>query len=79
MGIIAINVNTTGLIGQQIEPRRCTMITTDNLATITTAGYLNNQNLFGNTILPTDIFDILYSFNQQTQVGTYGIFQVTYG
>ncbi len=58
MGIIAINVNTTGLVGQQINPRRCTMITTDSLATITTAGYLNNQNALGNQILPTDIFEI---------------------
>ena len=78
MGIIAINVNTTGLVGEQIEPRRCTLITTDSLATITTAGYLNNQNLLGNTILPTDIFEILYAFNENTKVGIFGIFQVTY-
>lgn len=78
MGIIAINVNTTGLVGQSVTPRRCTIVTTDSLATITTAGYLNNQNLLGNTILPTDVFDILYLFNEQTQVGTFGIFQVTY-
>lgn len=78
MPIIAINVNTTGLIGEQINPRRCTIITTDSLATITTAGYLNNQNMLGNQILPTDIFEILYLFNAQTQVGVFGIFQVTY-
>lgn len=79
MGIVAINLNTTGLIGKNIEPRRCTMITTDNLATITTAGYLNNQNRSGiGAILPTDVWEILYSFNEQTQVGIFGIFQVTY-
>lgn len=78
MGIIAINTNTTGLVGQTIQPRRCTLITTDSLATITTAGYLNNQNTQGNTILPTDIFEILYSFNETTQAGAFGIFQVTY-
>jgi hypothetical protein len=78
MSIIAINVNTTGLIGDQIEPRRCTLITTDSLAVVTAAGYLNNQNLLGNQILPTDIFDILYLFNPQTKVGVFGIFQVTY-
>lgn len=78
MSIIAFNTNTTGLIGANVQPRRCTMVTTDNLATITTAGYLNNQNLLGNSISPTDIFDVLYSFNAQTQVGTYGVFQVTY-
>jgi hypothetical protein len=78
MSILAINVNTTGLTGSQVSPRRCTMITTDSLATITTAGYLNNQNSAGNTILPTDIFEVIYSFNEVTQQGTYGIFQVTY-
>ena len=78
MSIIAINVNTTGLIGQQIQPRRCTMITTDSLATITAAGYLNNQNLLGNTILPTDIFEVLYAFDEPTQSGTFGIFQVSF-
>lgn len=78
MAILAINVYVTGLVGAQVNPRRCTMVTTDSLATITTAGYLNNQNLLGNTILPTDIFEVLYSFDESTQVGTYGIFQVTY-
>ena len=78
MGIISINVNTTGLVGNSIEPRRCTMITTDSLATIVTAGYLNNQNISGNNILSTDLFEVLYSFNTNTQVGIFGIFQVTY-
>lgn len=78
MGILSFNVNTTGLVGDQINPRRCTMITTDNLATITAAGYLNGQNNLSNTILPTDIFEVLYSFNALTQVGTFGIFTVSY-
>lgn len=78
MSIIAINTKTTGLVGEQIEPRRCTMITTDNLATITTAGYLNNQNVNNGPILPTDVFEILYDFNTSTKQGTFGIFQVNY-
>jgi len=78
MSIIAINTKVTGLVGEQIEPRRCTMITTDSLATITTAGYLNNQNTAGNPILPTDVFEVLYSFNEATRVGVLGFFQVTY-
>lgn len=78
MGIISINVNTTGLVGENVRPRRCTLVTTDSLATITTAGYLNNQNLLGNSINATDVFDILYAFNAATQVGIFGIFQVTY-
>lgn len=78
MSILALNTRTTGLVGETIEPRRCTMITTDNLATITTAGYLNNQNTSGNPIFPTDVFEILYSFSQATKSGTLGFFTVTY-
>ena len=78
MSIIALNTNTTGLTGQTVNPRRCTMITTDNLAAVTTAGYLNNQNTSGNPIFPTDVFEILYSFNTATQAGTFGIFTVSY-
>jgi len=78
MAILSLNTNVTGLVGQQIEPRRCTMVTTDSLATITTAGFLNNENTSGNPILPTDVFEIIYDFNEQTKVGTLGFFQVTY-
>ena len=78
MSILSINVNVTGLVGQTVNPRRNTMITTDNLATITAAGYLNGQNSSGNPIFPTDIFEVLYSFNQANQQGTFGIFQLTY-
>lgn len=78
MGIIYINVNTTGLVGSQVQPRRCTLVTTDSLSTITTSGYLNNQNQLGNIIFPTDVFEILYDFNESTQSGTFGIFQISY-
>jgi hypothetical protein len=78
MGILSFNVNVTGLTGDQVNPRRNTMVTTDNLATITTAGYLNNQNVLGNPIFPTDIFEALYNYNPATQLGTFGIFQLTY-
>ena len=49
----------------------------DNLATITTAGYLNQVSLESNPLSSTDILQVLYSFNQQTQVGTYGVFTVS--
>jgi hypothetical protein len=78
MSIIAINVNTTGLVGESVNPRRCSMVSTDNLATITAAGYLNNQNTGGNPILPTDIFEVIYGYNISTKQGTFGIFQVSY-
>jgi len=49
----------------------------DNLATITTAGYLNQVNLESNPISTTDVLQVLYSFNPVTQVGTYSSFTVT--
>lgn len=78
MGILSINVNTAGLVGSSVNPRRCTMVTTDNLAAIVVPGYLNNQQTSGNNILPTDVFDIIYSFNQTTQNGIFARFTITY-
>jgi hypothetical protein len=49
----------------------------DNLATVTTAGYLNQVNLESNPIASTDILQVLYSFNNVTNVGTYGVFTVS--
>jgi hypothetical protein len=49
----------------------------DNLATITTAGYLNSVNLESNPIASTDVLQVLYSFNNVTKVGTYGVFTVS--
>lgn len=53
------------------------MVTTDNLATITTAGYLNSIDLAVNPILASDVIGINYSYNYQTTKGTFGIFTVT--
>lgn len=49
----------------------------DNLATITTAGYLNQVSLQSNPISKTDVLQVIYSFNPQTQAGTYGVFTVS--
>ena len=49
----------------------------DNLATITTAGYLNQVNLESNPISKTDVLQVLYSYNPVTQAGTYGVFTVS--
>ncbi len=49
----------------------------DNLATITTAGYLNQVSLESNPLSSTDVLQVLYSFNNVTQVGTYGVFTVS--
>jgi hypothetical protein len=49
----------------------------DNLAAITTAGYLNQANIAaGMPLSNADIIMCLYSFNQQTQSGTFDILTV---
>jgi hypothetical protein len=50
---------------------------TDGLSTVTTAGYLNQGNINSATPLSNaDVIAVLYSFNIQTQTGTFGIFTV---
>jgi hypothetical protein len=72
MGIISFVANTTGQVN--VNPRRVKVITTDNLATITTAGYLNKSVISADPIYPTDIFDIDYSYVASSQTYTYGEF-----
>jgi len=51
---------------------------TDNLSTITTAGYLNSGNINSATPLSNaDIVMALYSYNTSTTTGTFGIFTVS--
>lgn len=75
MGIVQIPTVLPSQVG--ILPQRKRMVTTDSLATITTAGYLNSTDLQSNPIAPSDVLDVLYSFNQQTNSGTFGIFTVS--
>lgn len=50
----------------------------DNLATITTAGYLNSASIqAGIPLSNADVIQCLYSYNQQTGSGTYGVFTVS--
>lgn len=53
------------------------MTTTVNLATLTTAGYLNSIDLAVNPVSASDVFGITYNFNLQTQSGTFDFFTVT--
>jgi hypothetical protein len=49
----------------------------DNLTAVTTAGYLTNSNIAsGFPLSNADVVMALYSYNQQTQSGTFGIFTV---
>lgn len=50
----------------------------DNLATVTTAGYLNSSSIqAGIPLSNADVIQALYSFNITTQTGTFGIFTVS--
>jgi len=72
MGIISITTDVAGQI--LVNPRRVKIVTTDNLATVTTAGYLNEANLMGYQILPTDVIDMVYSYVSYSNAGTYEVF-----
>jgi hypothetical protein len=49
----------------------------DNLATITTSGYLNSYSIeAGMPLSNADVIMCLFSFNQQTNTGSFGIFTV---
>ncbi len=54
-----------------ILPVQKYMVVGDNLATLTTAGYLNGVNLEGFPLATTDIINCIYGFNPVTQVGTF--------
>lgn len=69
MTIVYKNFGVAGQVG--VNPRRVQLIVTDNLSTVTTAGYLNPEALIPDTVLTTDIFDCIYSFNKATKVGSY--------
>jgi hypothetical protein len=74
MGILQLPMPLPAQIG--ILPATRKMVTTDNLATITTAGYLNAVNLESYPLAQTDTIECLYSFNTTTNAGTYGRFNV---
>ncbi len=84
MPIINLIVGETAQVGE--FPRTNKMITSDNLATITEAGYLNNSNTSSKQIAPTDIFDVIYSYVPTSSFasasgfghGTYGRFTTSF-
>lgn len=72
MSIISIYTDVAGQIG--VKPRRVAILSSDNLATVTTAGYLNQANLQGYTIEPTDEICMWYGYSSFLSPGTFGIF-----
>jgi hypothetical protein len=73
--IYQLPMQVPGMVG--VQPNQKFMVCGDNLAAVTTAGYLNQVNLESNPVSNTDILQVLYSFNPQTTVGTYGVFTVS--
>lgn len=68
-----INVGQVG-----VKPGSLKMVSSDNLVTITTAGYLNNMGsliLPNLQIAPSDVIECLYSYNVTTDTGTLAYLQ----
>lgn len=78
MGILQFNSDTTGLVGDLVAPRRVTMVSTDDIATVTAAGYINAVVKSGKQVYPTDVVEALYDFDPATNVGTFAIFTLLY-
>lgn len=72
MGIKSIYTDTTGQV--QVNPRRVKIISYDNLATVTTAGYINKLAVNTFNVYPTDVIDMIYSYSDATNSGTYSEF-----
>jgi len=53
------------------------MVTTDNLATVSAAGYMNNIDLAVYPLAASDILGVTYLYNLQTSSGTFGFFTVS--
>ena len=82
MSIITWNTDQTGQIGPTQHPRRIKIISTDNLATVTAAGYLNALTKEGVYFYNTDIVDMWYGavgnqFGVIASPGTYAEFLVS--
>lgn len=61
----------------EVSPNFKFMVTTDILDDITAPGYLNQVDLQSNPVSKTDILQVLYNFNDQTQSGSFGTFSVS--
>lgn len=73
--IYQLPIQVPGMV--EVFPNQKFAVFGDDLTTVTTAGYLNQVNLESNPISKTDILQVLYSFNNVTKAGTYGVFTVS--
>lgn len=72
MSLIQLERVQVGEVG--VLPGSVKMVSTDNLATITSAGYLDPR-VIDVQILPSDVIECLYNYNVSTGSGTYAQFQ----
>lgn len=77
MSVLQLYRVQVGEVG--VVPGTVKMLTTDNLASVTTAGYLNNTGTMLAQVLlaPTDVIECIYGYNTSTGVGTYETFTVS--
>lgn len=75
MGILQAPTQLAGTPG--IRPNFKYMTTTDNYATITTAGYLNQPTLEVTPVGQGDVIQCLYSVTMPQGTSTYGVFTVS--
>jgi hypothetical protein len=76
MSLLELERISVGQVG--LKPGSVKMLTTDNLATITAAGYLNgigNQIVPPLALAPSDLITCLYSYNASTDMGTLAFLQ----
>lgn len=74
LNLVRISVGDVG-----VKPGTLKMLTTADLATITTAGYLNGvgNQLTSLDIAPSDIIECLYNYNPITDSGSYTLLAVS--
>jgi hypothetical protein len=75
MHIFKFNAGETGQVGQ--GPRRDKLVTSDSLATITTANYLSKERIQPQVLYPNDFVDVTYDATSLTE-GTNGVFKVSF-
>lgn len=73
--IYQVPVLLPGSVG--IFPQQKYALVGDNLAAVTTAGYFNSSNLESAILSTSDILNLFYNWNPNTQTGTFEQFQVT--
>jgi hypothetical protein len=77
MGLLTLVRVSVGEVG--VKPGTIKMVTTDNLVTITAAGYLNGigNQLQSIDIAPSDVIECLYSYSALTDSGSFTFLAVS--